>query len=96
VADRGDRRATRALADGARAAGDVHLRLSATYALGKLGDPAAVPPLRELLQGPDGAVAYYAYDALARLARTGVPEAKSILSSYRGQHPQSPLPPPGP
>jgi HEAT repeat protein len=44
-------------------------RLPAIWALGQIGDPAAVPVLKELLKNPDKDVSYNAMQSLKKLAQ---------------------------
>lgn len=96
AAEVGNPASWQALADAARDATDIHLRLHAAYALGKVADVRAVPALEKLLVESDAQVAYYVYDALNRMAARGVSGARTALARYRGPRPPRPPPPPGP
>jgi HEAT repeat protein len=93
VADAGDAAGSAALVDALRPGVETHLRLSALYALGTVGDGAAVAAIVPLLDeaGPQP----YAVDALRRMAERGVAEAAKALDVYHGPRPSGGLPPPG-
>lgn len=71
---------------------DPRLRLRVLHALGEVGGPGAVAPLRGALTEPG--VAVYAHDALRRAAGRGVPGAQAALAGYAGPQSPVPLPPP--
>jgi HEAT repeat protein len=61
---------------------DDRLKLETAQALGMIGDPASVAPLKEHLKDPDPAVRLNVAFALARLGdKSGVDEAKAQLGS---------------
>lgn len=93
VADTGDAAGTPALVDALRPGVEAQLRLHALYALGTVGDGAAVAAIVPLLAeaGPQP----YAVDALRRMAERGIVEAARALDAYHGPRPPGALPPPG-